>query len=61
MKICLKELRESHRCLRLIKRVSLIINATKADELISETLELIKIFVSSINTSKKNAQLKRIK
>jgi four helix bundle protein len=53
MKICLKELRESHRCLRLIQHVPLIKLPSKADGLISETVELIKIFVSSINTAKK--------
>jgi four helix bundle protein len=57
MKICLKELRETHRCLRLIQHVPLIKPPSKADELLSETVELIKIFVTSINTSKKRANL----
>ncbi|MEO1259212.1 MAG: four helix bundle protein [Bacteroidota bacterium] len=51
MKVCLKELRESHVCLRIIekrkwfseKRLSLLLN---------ENDELISIFVKSIKTSK---------
>ncbi|MEE9165803.1 MAG: four helix bundle protein [Nitrospinota bacterium] len=58
MKICLKELRESHRCLRLIQHVPLIKPTSKADELISETVELIKIFVSSIKTAQKRVKPK---
>ncbi len=49
--ICHKELRESRRWLRLIKRVPLIKPAAKLDPLISETEELIKIFWSSIRTA----------
>ncbi|HJP19848.1 MAG TPA: four helix bundle protein [Nitrospinota bacterium] len=58
MKICLKELRESHRCLRLIQHVPLIKETSKADEFISETVELIKIFVSSIKTAQKRLKPK---
>ncbi len=47
-KICLKELRESHRWLRLIKRVPLIEKPAKVDPLIEETDQLIRIFVSSL-------------
>ena len=48
LKICLKELRESHRWLRLIKRVPLIDKPAKVDPLIDETDQLIRIFVSSL-------------
>ena len=53
MHLCLKELRESQRWLKLIRKASL----SKADELsnylLHETEELIKIFVSSIKTAQK--------
>ena len=49
--ICHKELRESRRWLRLIKRVPLIKPPAKLDRLISETEERIKIFWSSIRTA----------
>ena len=48
LKICLKELRESHRWLRLIKRVPLVEKPAKVDPLIDETDQLIRIFVSSL-------------
>jgi four helix bundle protein len=53
LKICLKELRESHRWLRLIKRVPLIKPASQVDPVLSETEELIRIFVASIRTAEK--------
>jgi len=53
MKICLKELRESYRCLRLIQRVPLVEPPSKLDALLSETDELIRIFVASIKTAEK--------
>ena len=54
--ICHKELRESHRWLRLVKRVPLIQPASAADKLIAETEELIRIFKSSIKTARGNRQ-----
>jgi len=51
LKVSLKELRESHRWLRLVRRVPLIKPATEVDPLIGETDELIRIFVTSIRTS----------
>jgi len=50
LKICLKELRETHRWLQLVKRVPLIAKPAKADPLIQETDELIRIFVASLRT-----------
>ncbi|MDA0839724.1 MAG: four helix bundle protein [Planctomycetota bacterium] len=54
MSICLKELKESFRCLRLIKAVPLIKRPSKIDELLNETDELIRIFYTSIQTAKSN-------
>lgn len=51
LKICLKELRESRRWLLLIQTASLIKETGKVQPLITETEELIRIFVASIKTS----------
>ena len=51
MRVCLKELRESWRWLRLAKMVPLSPAAT-LDPVLKETDELIRIFVSSIKTAK---------
>ena len=52
LRVCLKELRESFRWLRLIHRVPMMPAAKDAPGLIQETDELIRIFVASIKTSK---------
>lgn len=52
MKVCLKELRESLRWLKLVQRVPLIKPPAKIDPLVQETDELIRIFVKSIQTSR---------
>ncbi len=59
LRICLKELRESHRWLRLIQRVPLLEASTKVDLLLKETDALVRIFVKSIQTAEKNAAVKR--
>ena len=54
LKICLKELRESYRWLRLIERVPLVRVPSDVQEvrlLIKENQELIRIFFVSIRTS----------
>ena len=51
LKICLKELRESLRWLRLIKRVPLLQPPSQVDPLLIETEALVKIFVASIRTA----------
>ena len=51
LRICLKELRESHRWLRLARRVPLVEQPADVDHLLRETDELIRIFVSSIRTA----------
>lgn len=53
MSICLKELRESHRWLRLIGRVPLVRPAAEVEAVLKETDELIRIFVSSLRTAKR--------
>jgi len=53
--ICLKELREAYRWLKLIKHIKLFNKTERIDGLIDETEQLIKIFV----TSKKTARSKK--
>ena len=53
--ICLKEIREAQRWLRLIHRVPLVA-PEKIAPLLSETEALIKIFAASIRTAEKNAR-----
>ena len=53
LRISLKELRESQRWLKLIQKVPLISKPVLLDEILSETEELIKIFVTSIKTAEK--------
>ena len=52
--VILKELRESHVCLRIIKKSDLIQDAKFLEKAILETNELISIFVTGVNTAKKN-------
>ena len=54
MKICLKELRETRVWLIMIIRAGLIKPASKLDTVITESDELISIFMTSIKTAKKN-------
>ena len=56
LKICLKELRETRRWARLIKRKAWVKNETTLLFVLSECDELIRIFHSSIQTAKRNAQ-----
>jgi four helix bundle protein len=51
--LCLKEIREARRWLRLVHRVPLV-PPRKIDPLITETEALIKIFAASIRTAKRN-------
>jgi four helix bundle protein len=48
-----KELRETQRRLKLIQRVPLIKKPKILNDILEETEELIKIFVTSINTAVK--------
>ena len=51
MSICLKELRETHCWLKLIKHVPLVKQTSLIDPILTETNELISIFVASIRTA----------
>ncbi len=52
LSLCLKELKESRRWLRLAKRVPLVDLEGGIDAVLVETEELIRIFASSIRTAK---------
>jgi four helix bundle protein len=52
LSICLKELKESRRWLRLIRRVPLLKPDSQVTAILEETEELIRIFAASIKTSK---------
>lgn len=54
MKIALKELRETRIWLLMIGRANLIKPVSKLDSLLDECNQLIAIFVTSINTVKRN-------
>jgi four helix bundle protein len=53
MKVCLKELRESARWLRLVQQVPLVKPSAKVEPLRCETEELIRIFTRSVQTSER--------
>lgn len=54
MKICLKELKETHVALQIIRRKPLVKDFEKVDKGIAECKELISIFVKSVETARKN-------
>jgi four helix bundle protein len=56
LRISLKELRETGRCLKLIQRVPLVQTSTTLDPLLKETDELIRIFITSVRTTERNAK-----
>ena len=55
LRLCLKELRETFRWLRLTRQVPLV-TSPDLDSLLTETDELIRIFVASIKTANTNRQ-----
>ncbi len=55
MKICLKELRETMVCLKIIQKLSYF-KGERLDSVLKENNELISIFVKSIETAKKNIE-----
>lgn len=59
MSICLKELRESRRWLRLTQRVPLVRNSASVGPLPEESEQLIRIFYSSVATAKRSMARKR--
>jgi four helix bundle protein len=54
--ICLKELRESRRWIRLIQRVPLVTAPEEVSPLRDETEQLIRVFFTSIRTAKQRQQ-----
>lgn len=54
MKVCLKELRETHNCLRILYRGKIYLTEIELLDIINECNELISIFVKSIVTANKN-------
>ena len=59
LKICLKELRGSHRWLKLIGRVNLLRDPAALDTVPRETDELIRVFVSSVATAQARDRAER--
>jgi four helix bundle protein len=55
LRICLKELKETRRWLRLLKKAGLV-PEQKMEAILGETEELIKIFFTSVRTAEKNAK-----
>jgi len=53
LRISLKELRETQRWLKLIQKIPLIEKPDLLNDIIMETEELIKIFVTSIKTAER--------
>lgn len=53
MKVCLKELRESYNCMRIMHKSKIYKSEQPLQDLIVECNELISIFVVSINTTLK--------
>ena len=56
LRICLKELRETKRWLRLLARVNKVETPTNFNSCLNEVEELIRIFVASIRTAERNAK-----
>jgi four helix bundle protein len=55
LRICLKELKESRRWLRLLQKASLV-PEKKMGAILGETEELIKIFFTSVRTAEKTSE-----
>src|ERR1700693_2209587 len=55
LKICLKELKESRRWLRLLEKAAML-SGPKTGSILHETEELIMIFFASIRTAERNAK-----
>ncbi|MDP2089834.1 MAG: four helix bundle protein [Flavobacteriaceae bacterium] len=54
MKICLKELKETHVALQIIRRKPFVKDFAKVDKSITKCKELISIFVRNAETAQKN-------
>jgi len=60
IRICYKELRESRRWLRLVKRAELISKPGLLDDLLREADELVRIFAKSIQTAASNGRTQKL-
>jgi four helix bundle protein len=58
LKVCLKELREARRWLRLAQRAPLVAKPDRLDGILQEADELIRIFVASVRTAETNRAAK---
>jgi four helix bundle protein len=58
MKICLKELRETMVCLKIVKKLEYF-KSERLDPILKENNELISIFVKSIETAKINIEAEK--
>jgi four helix bundle protein len=54
LRVCLKELRETRRWLRLIQRAPLVAKPDRLDDILREADELVRIFVASVRTAETN-------
>ena len=59
LKIILKELRESHICLKIIEKTQLCSDVQSVKQIMNENNELISILVKSIKTASKNQLLNK--
>ena len=57
LRICLKELRETKRWLRLVSRLKKLGEPANLPACLNEVEELIRIFAASVKTAEKNAKL----
>jgi four helix bundle protein len=57
LRICLKELRETKRWLRLVSRLKKLGEPANLQACLNEAEELIRIFAASVKTAEKNATL----
>ncbi len=55
LRICLKELKETRRWLRLLKKAAML-SAARLSPILCETEELVRIFFASIRTAEKNSE-----
>ena len=56
LKVCLKELRETWRALRLLQQIGALRDSTEIESLIEETHQLIRIFFQSIRTARSRGE-----
>ena len=61
IKLVLKELRESHNCLRIIQKARISTEENILRSVIQECNELVSIFVKSVLTAQKNFESRTVK